>query len=116
MEGARVNIEAGLVSDVSVIKLGDSTLPKTLTGLRDVEVIATNPPYGMRSHNPKKLPSFYRALLRNLRNSYPGARMSAITAAAKTFREAAIDSGATILREFPVMHGGLWTKIFLLEL
>lgn len=116
LNGAKVNAHSALVNDALTPVLGDATLPKTFERIKEVHTIVTNPPYGMRSHNLKKLPGFYRSLLRNLKNLFPGARMAAITAAYKTFREAAEDVGVKVIKDYYVMHGGLWTKIFVLEL
>ncbi len=116
LDGAKINANSALVNDVLIPVLGDSTIPSTFEGIKEVHAIATNPPYGMRSHNIRKLPSFYRSLLRNLKNLFPGVKMAAITAAYGVFKEAAEDVGVKVVKDYYVMHGGLWTKIFVLEL
>lgn len=111
LEGARMNLRSGFADDTVRLVLGDATRAKTYEGV-EASVIVTNPPYGMRSHNPRKIPRFYKDLLKVLSDLYSGARLVAITASYKAFEEALNEVSATTLRKLEVMHGGLNAVIF----
>lgn len=115
LEGAELNLTHALVREYVHVVRGDSTDVRTLSSLLDVDVIVTNPPYGIRSHSLKRIGGFYRSLLHALRDRFGGVRVALITASWKQLREAALEEGFRVVEELPVLHGGLWTRMFLLS-
>ena len=111
LEGAMKNLRAGFVDDTIKLLVGDAARTKSYEGV-PATVIVTNPPYGMRSHNIKKIPKFYKEFLRILSDLYPGATLVAITASHKALEEALNTVSASVLRKLDVMHGGLNAVIF----
>ncbi len=117
VRGARVNLRSAELLWKSNLFVGDSTQTKTHRCVReDVRHIACNPPYGIRFHNPRKIPQFYLDMLRTLSSLYPGATLAVITAACNAMNRAVRASGVRTLKKFWVMHGGLRAKIYLLNL
>ena len=115
LEGAELNLTHALVREYVYTVRGDSTDVRTLSSLPDIDVIVTNPPYGIRSHSRKKIGGFYRSLLHALRKRFGVVRVALITASWKQLREAALEEGFRVVEELPVLHGGLWTRMFLLS-
>ena len=116
LRGARLNAESGMVSDTVVFRLGDATLSRTYEGVEGVRHVSTNPPYGIRFHNSRKLLKLYEALLTTLSNLFAGCRAAIITAAVKQFEEALGRAGASLVNVLDVMHGGLRARIYVLNL
>lgn len=114
-EGALVNIKNALVADTVKVFNRDSTRVETYRDIR-AELIVTNPPYGMRSHNLKKISLFYETILRTLREVYSGVRVVLITASTKQLEEVVAKKGIITLHARKVMHGGLPAKIYVLKL
>jgi len=116
IEGAKVNALSGRVADAVKFVVGDSTIRKTYRGIDmdQVRSIAFNPPYGMRFHNPKKIPIFYKQLLTILKDLFPGSRIALITAAHRSMDSAINEVNIKVLRSFWVMHGGLLAKMYAL--
>ncbi len=116
LAGARLNATSANVAWVTTFIEGDSTLRKTYS-LVDTEVryAAVNPPYGIRFHNPKKLPMFYRKFLEVFFERFPEARLALITAAVRALERAADEAGIKIVRRINVMHGGLRARMYLLS-
>ncbi|MCD6428678.1 MAG: hypothetical protein J7L12_03575 [Desulfurococcales archaeon] len=111
LEGAKKNLRSGFVDDIVRLLWGDAARAETYEGV-EASVIITNPPYGMRSHNIKKIPSFYRDFLKVVSDLYPGATLVAITASHKAFEDALNAVSASIIRKLSVMHGGLNAVVF----
>ncbi len=114
--GADINMRSAVVRHVASLIRGDATRPETYASLPDdIGFIAFNPPYGRRFHNPRKIPMLYKSLLTTLLNTYPGARISLITAAIKAMESVISDLNINVLRRINVMHGGLPARIYLLK-
>jgi len=115
LAGARLNAASANVAWITTFIEGDSTLQKTYS-LVDAEVryAAVNPPYGIRFHNPKKLPAFYRRFLGTFFKRFPEARLALITAAVRVLEEAVSETSVRIVRRIDVMHGGLRARMYLL--
>mgnify|MGYP000194440844 CR=1 FL=1 len=118
IEGAKLNALFGGVHDSIKFIVGDSTLTRTYkdVDISNVKHIALNPPYGMRFHNPRKIPMFYRDFLRVIKELFGGSYLSLITAAHKAMDKAVRDVGIEVIKSFWVTHGGLLAKIYLLKL
>jgi len=115
IEGAARNLRAGYVDDTVKLLVGDAVRSESYAGV-NATVIVTNPPYGMRSHNLKKIPMFYRRLVGVLSNLYPGATLVAITASRKALEDALRAASVTVTKKLSVMHGGLNAVIFVAKI
>lgn len=111
IEGAKANLASSYTSDAVRLVEGDSTKVSTYPKV-NVDAVVSNPPYGYRSHNIRKIERFYREVLTSLRNSYPGARAVMITVSHRQFSRAAEESGVKVVRSTFVKHGGLLARIF----
>ncbi len=120
LEGARANALAGRVYDVMRFIRGDSTRSGTYEFIKNdvgsIKYVALNPPYGMRFHNPKKIPMFYRDFLKVISNELPSANLALITAAIKAMEWALNEVGVKVIKRLNVMHGGLPARIYLMRL
>jgi len=115
LKGAVENAKSARVLNTISFLNRDSTRVESHREL-NVELIVTNPPYGMRSHNLKKIGLFYESLLKTLREVYSGVRLVAITASMSQFEEACEKLGIKLEHSRRVMHGGLPAKIYSLVL
>ena len=117
VSGAWLNLRSAALLWRSTLVVGDSTVPRTHDSVADdVLHIACNPPYGIRFHNPRKIPEFYLTMLRTLASRYSGAFLAVITAAHKAMDYAVGELGLKVIKCFWVMHGGLRAKMYLLRL
>lgn len=116
LAGARLNTMSANVVWATTFIEGDSTLHKTYSLVDlDARHAAVNPPYGIRFHNPKKLPLFYERFLEVFFERFSEARLALITAATKALESAANNVGVRIARKVDVMHGGLRARMYLLS-
>ncbi len=115
IHGAQLNARSALVDDTIRFFVRDSTRRESFEDI-EAKLIVTNPPYGMRSHNLKKIESFYEALLRTLRDAYGGVRVVLITASTRQLESAANKAGVEIAHSRRVMHGGLAAKIYVMKI
>jgi len=115
VKGALINLKNALVEDTIKVLNRDSTRTETYRDIK-TELIVTNPPYGMRTHNLKKISLFYETLLRVLREVYSGVKAVLITASIRQLEAATTKIGITTLHSRKVMHGGLPAKIYVLKL
>ncbi len=119
LEGARANALAGRVYDVMRFIRGDSTHSRTYELIKgevgSVKHVALNPPYGMRFHNPRKIPMFYKEFLRVVSSELSGANVALITAAVKAMEWAVNEVGVKVVKRINVMHGGLPARIYLIK-
>jgi tRNA (guanine6-N2)-methyltransferase len=111
IEGARANLASSYTSDAVRLIEGDSTKVSTHPRV-NVDAVVSNPPYGYRSHNIRKIEGFYREVLTSLRNSYPGVRAAMVTVSHRQFIRAAEEVGVKVVGSTPVKHGGLLARIF----
>ena len=111
VEGAKANLASSYTSDAIRLVEGDSTKASTHPRV-DVDSVVSNPPYGYRSHNIRKIESFYRKVLTSLKSSYPGARAVMITVSHRQFSRAAEEAGVRVVGSTFVKHGGLLARIF----
>ena len=115
VKGAVENVKSAKVADTVEIIPGDATREESYRGI-DPELVVTNPPYGVRSHNLKRIESFYQVFLSVLRNLYSGRVLVLITASTRQFESAANRVGVYIRTSRTVAHGGLQSRIYTLRL
>lgn len=115
LRGAIENARSALVDDTIRFLQRDATRAESHLDL-SADLIITNPPYGIRSHNLKKIEQFYISLLNTLYKHYTGSKLVIITASTKQFEEAVQRAGLGVEHCRTVLHGGLKTKIYRLSL
>ncbi len=74
--------------------------------LSEADAVITNPPYGIRSHNPRKIPAFYRGFVRAARDGGIST-IVCITPRVRDMIGAVRDSEGVVEGIIHVMHGGL---------
>ncbi|MFU8653554.1 tRNA (guanine(6)-N2)-methyltransferase [Methanotorris formicicus] len=115
IEGAVKNAENVGVADTINFIEGDATELEKI-GLKEVDVVITNPPYGIRIGGKRMVRNLYNNFLNSLKKiAYNQSRIVIITAEDKILRNAAINNNYKIKEEFKVMYGGLDTIVFVLE-
>ena len=70
------------------------------------DVVITNPPYGIRSHNPRKIPAFYRGFVRAARDGGVST-IVCITPRVRDMVAAVKHADGVVEGIIHVMHGGL---------
>jgi len=107
LRGARLNSEVAGVLDTIEYVRGDATM----LCLKDVDVIVTNPPYGLRVARKGLIENLYRGFLKS---AEVADRIVVITAEYRLFREIALNLGYEVEERY-VKYGGLDTKVFILR-
>ena len=116
LAGAQLNTASANTDWITTLIRGDSTLTKTYSQVdADIRYASVNPPYGIRFHNPKKLPTFYREFLSAFFRRFPSAKLALITAATKVLESVANAIGVRVEESINVMHGGLRAKMYVLR-
>ncbi|MEM0100736.1 MAG: tRNA (guanine(6)-N2)-methyltransferase [Candidatus Methanomethylicaceae archaeon] len=115
IKGAIKNAESAKVIDTIKFIIGDA-LNKNSYSKINPKIIATNPPYGIRSWNIKKIEELYKKFLKNLVDLYSGVKLIVITSSSEQFMRAAQSVEAKILHKRIVKHGNLIASIFLIML
>lgn len=115
VQGAIRNAESAKVSDTIKFMIGDALNKNSYAGI-DPKIIATNPPYGIRSWNIKKVEELYAKFLKNLVDLYSGVKLIAITSSVDQFTRAIQSANAKLLHKRMVKHGNLPAGIFIVTL
>jgi 23S rRNA G2445 N2-methylase RlmL len=113
VETAKLNAKVALVDNM--IELGVWDARKLHEKVRDVDLIATNPPYGVRMGNPRKVLELYEDFSLSARNALKeGGKLVMITPLVQA-KEIFLKSGFKVLEEREVYHGNLWVKLFIFQ-
>ncbi|WP_202320580.1 tRNA (guanine(6)-N2)-methyltransferase [Archaeoglobus neptunius] len=110
LEGATLNAESAGVADTITFSLGDAT---ELSGSYDI--IATNPPYGLRIWKKSAIRLLYEKFAIAAKKCMND-RLVLITAEYRIFEECAERVGLELIHDRFVKYGGLLTKILLYSL
>jgi len=115
IEGAIKNAESVNVADTITFMEGDATKLEEL--FRDpLDVVITNPPYGLRIGRKGIIEELYNGFLKSLRNiTHDKSRIVIITTEDKIMRDAVLSNDYEIVKELNVKYGGLDTVVFLLK-
>ena len=116
VRGAMMNAEAARVRGRIEFIAGDAREMDEILGESTIDIVVTNPPYGLRLGDPRSVRSLYKsfigALYRALR---PQGRAVIITTEAEYTRRRAREVGFEIAHHRKVRHGNLWVSILILE-
>lgn len=115
IKGAIKNAESAKVLDTIKFIIGDA-LNKNSYGNINPKTIITNPPYGIRSWNIKKVEELYKKLLKNLVDLYHGVKLAVITSSIEQFTRAVQFAEAKILHKRLIKHGNLPAGVFIIML
>ncbi|HEX28485.1 TPA: class I SAM-dependent RNA methyltransferase [Candidatus Poribacteria bacterium] len=113
VEGAIMNAHSAGVEDKVKIYRHDVSALSELFRPGSVDVIVTNPPYGMRIADVKRAAEIHRSLLRSgfdlLRE---GGRMVLVTTHKNLIFSVAENLGFKIDKSLPICNGNLWIRAF----
>ncbi|MEM3731666.1 MAG: tRNA (guanine(6)-N2)-methyltransferase [Candidatus Bathyarchaeia archaeon] len=111
MQGGIENAKKAGVYEAVNFKIGDATRAEDYPNV-DFDLVVVNPPYGLRVNPKEGVRKLYEKFLKTLKTRLVGATLILITAASKSFKEAAENTGINILGERKIWHGELLTSIF----
>jgi len=106
--GARLNARAARVEDRIRFIVGDAT--RLSSYVEDVDVVVSNPPYGIRMGSPREVRRVYREFLREAVNVVKKS-IVLITTEHRTVRHALEEHGWRITHARKVAHGNLYPYI-----
>ena len=116
IEGARLNAIAARVEGRIDFRVGDARRMHEILGESSVDVVVTNPPYGIRLGDPEAVRSLYRAFAKSLALALaPGGRAAIITTEPEYLASHASKWGLRLAHARRVRHGDLWASIIILE-
>ncbi len=116
IEGARLNAAAARVESRIDFRVGDARRMHEILGESSVDVVVTNPPYGIRLGDPGAVRSLYTAFARSLALALaPGGRAAVITTEPDYLASHAARWGLRLAHSRRVRHGDLWASILVLE-
>jgi 23S rRNA G2445 N2-methylase RlmL len=114
VRGARLNMEAAGVGDLITLIRGDCRLLSSF--VKDVDLIITNPPYGVRMEPRGSIANLYRSFAREAHRAMRGGgRLVVITLRGRRMEEALLEAGFSIIHKRPVLHGDIKVKILTAE-
>lgn len=110
---AITNARVARVKEMIAFGIHDAT--KLHEILRDIDLIVTNPPYGIRMGSPKKVLKLYEKFLESAYISLKkGGKLVMITPLDKA-KDLARNAGLSLVHEREVYHGDLWAKVFIFQ-
>jgi tRNA (guanine6-N2)-methyltransferase len=114
IEGAKMNALAAMVSSRISFIVGDARKLTSYFKPRSVDIVVSNPPYGIRLGSPREVHALYDRFLEELAKLEPRATVL-ITTEHEYVKIKAAEYGLDIVHERAVAHGGLWPKILVLR-
>ncbi len=115
IRGARLNAMAARVEGRIDFVVGDATRLPEYTGPGSVDVVVSNPPYGIRMGDPESVRRLYRRFAPALAAALaPGGRAAIITTESALLARLARDHGLRLEHARKVRHGDLWASILVL--
>ncbi|MBS7638666.1 methyltransferase domain-containing protein, partial [Candidatus Bathyarchaeota archaeon] len=114
IKGARMNSEAAGVDGLITLIRGDCRFLSRF--VKDVDLIVTNPPYGVRMEPRCSIGKLYRAFAKGaFRAMRVGGRLVVITLRGRRMEEALLQEGFSIIHKRPVLHGDIKVKVIAAE-
>ncbi len=114
IKGARMNSEAAGVEGLITLIRGDCRFLSRF--VRDVDLIVTNPPYGVRMEPRCSIEKLYRAFAREAcRAMRIGGRLVVITLRGRRMEEDLRQEGFSIIHKRSVLHGDIKVKVIVAE-
>jgi tRNA (guanine6-N2)-methyltransferase len=113
IRGAVVNAKAALVDKRIKFLVGDAR--RLSSYVRSVDVIVSNPPYGIRIGSPRRVRELYRKFVAEAANVVEKS-ITLITTEHEFVKEVSEEVGLKVSHERTVAHGGLYPHIIVLSL
>ncbi len=112
IEGAKMNAAAARVSRRVKFLVGDARSIHELLGRSSIDVVVSNPPYGIRLGSPSAVRGLYRDFVPSLAEALsPGGRAALITTEGALIQRLAGNAGLRVEHTRRVRHGDLWATI-----
>ena len=116
VRGAMMNALAARVFERIRFIVGDARRLEDYLEPGSVDVVVTNPPYGIRMGDPTSVRDLYSRFLRSLYNVMAGGgRASIITTEGEYVKRESVKAGFRVTHYRAVRHGDLWTRIVVIE-
>jgi len=116
VRGAILNALAARVYNRITFMVGDARRLDEIMEPGSVDVIVSNPPYGIRLGSPSEVRALYRSFIRTLPTVLrPGGRATLITTESTFVIKEAKRRGMLVTHIRKVRHGDLWATILILE-
>jgi tRNA (guanine6-N2)-methyltransferase len=116
IRGALMNALAARIAKRVNFVIGDARRMHEILGERSVDVVISNPPYGIRMGSPDEVRKLYRSFIRSLYLSLrPDGRAVLITTESDYVVRRAREVGLDISHIRRVRHGDLWASIIVLR-
>lgn len=116
IEGAKMNALAARVSGRIEFLVGDARRLHNLVGTESLDVVVTNPPYGIRLGSPSAVRRLYRDFIESLRLALAsGGRAAIITTEGEYLSGLARSVGFEVVHSRRVRHGDLWASILVIH-
>ncbi len=112
IDGAEMNAKAALVHNRIRFLVGDATSLSDY--FKEIDIITTNPPYGIRLGKPSLVKQLYYKFVLSLEKIVKK-RVTVITTEHKFFEEQLMRIGWRIIHNRRVMHGNLYPYIIVAE-
>ncbi len=113
VQTAKVNAKVALVHDKIEFDVWDAR--RLHERVSDVDLIVTNPPYGVRMGSPKKVLKLYEEFAKSSYLSLKeGGKLAMITPLKET-EEIFESEGFKLVHKRSVYHGDLWVELFLFQ-
>ena len=110
---AITNAKVARVKEMIAFGVHDAT--KLHEVVRDVDLIVTNPPYGIRMGSPKKVLKLYEKFFKSAYISLKKEGKLVMITPLEKARELAEKAGLGLVHERDVYHGDLWAKVFIFQ-
>ncbi|ALU11888.1 rRNA (guanine-N2)-methyltransferase [Ignicoccus islandicus DSM 13165] len=111
VEIAKANAKAAMVEDLIEFDAWDAT--KLHERVTDVDLIAVNPPYGIRMGSPRKVLKLYEDFSRSSYQALGRNGKLVMITPLKEAKEIFIRNGFELMSKRSVYHGDLWTELML---
>ncbi len=116
LRGAVMNAHAARLAGRIEFIPGDATRLEDYLEPESIDVVVSNPPYGIRMGDPGFIRRLYKRLAPSLYNTMkPGGRAVLITADARSLARELANAGFKITHRRRVRHGDLWATILKAE-
>jgi len=116
IRGAIMNALAARVAGRIRFLVGDARRMHEILGEASVDVVVSNPPYGIRLGSPEEVRRLYRSFIKSLYLTLkPGGRATLITTEASYVIRRGREVGLKLSHIRKVRHGDLWASIIVLR-
>ncbi len=113
VEIAKVNASVAMVDEMIEFDVWDAT--RLHEKVSDVDLIVTNPPYGIRMGSPRKVLKLYDGFARSAREALRSGGKLVIITPLREAEKLFLEKGFELIEKRAVYHGDLWAQLFIFE-